>query len=130
VAEHPNVNVLQKGYAAFAAGDMQAVGAILADNVVGHAPGHNVLSGDYEGKGEVFRYLAKFVALHEGTYRFKIHDLLANDQHGITMVEEEWQKPKGYRNRSVHIWHLQGNRATEFWFFNEDQAGVDASFQT
>jgi hypothetical protein len=69
------------------------------------------------------------MGLHEGTYRFEIHDLLANDQHGVLMVEEEWQKPKPFRNRSVHIWHFQGGRATEFWFFNEDQAGVDASFQ-
>jgi len=129
MAEHPNVELLRKGYAAFDAGDMQTVGAVLADDVVGHAPGNNSLSGDYRGKDQVFGYLAKFMGLHEGTYRFEIHDLLANDQHGLLMVEEEWQKPKPFRNRSVHIWHFQGGRATEFWFFNEDQAGVDASFQ-
>ena len=110
-------------------GDMQAVGEILADEVVGHAPGNNALSGDYQGKTRVFEYFAKFMELHEGTYRFEIHDLFANDEHGVLMVEEEWQKPKPYRNRSVHIWHLQRGKATEFWFFNEDQAGVDASFR-
>jgi ketosteroid isomerase-like protein len=130
MAEHPNVALLRKGYAAFVVGDMQTVGSILADDVVGHAPGNNALSGDYIGKDQVFGYLAKFMALHEGTYRFEIHDLLANDEHGVLMVEEEWEKPKRYRNRSMHIWHLQGERATEFWFFNEDQARVDASFQT
>jgi hypothetical protein len=29
----------------------------------------------------------------------------------------------------VHIWHLEGGKAAEFWFFNEDQAAVDVSFQ-
>ena len=129
MAEHPNVELLRKGYAAFEAGDMQTVGAILADDVVGHAPGNNLLSGDYKGKNQVFAYFAKFTELHEGTYRFEIHDLLANDEHGVLMVEEEWQKPKRLRNRSVHIWHLEWGKATEFWFFNEDQAAVDVSFQ-
>jgi hypothetical protein len=39
MAEHPNVELLRKGYAAFDAGDMQTVGAVLADDVVSHAPG-------------------------------------------------------------------------------------------
>jgi uncharacterized protein len=129
MAEHPNAELLRKGYAAFEARDMQTVGAILADDVVGHAPGNNSLSGDYKGKDQVFAYFAKFMDLHEGTYRFEIHDLLANDEHGVLMVEEEWQKPKRLRNRSVHIWHLEGGKASEFWFFNEDQAAVDVSFQ-
>jgi uncharacterized protein len=128
MAEHPNVELLRNGYAAFEAGDMQTIGAILADDVVGHAPGNNPLSGDYEGKDDVFGYFAKFSELHEGTYRFEIHDLLANDQHAVLMVREEWNKPKRYTNRSVHIWHLREGTATEFWFFNENQEGVDASF--
>lgn len=129
MAEHPNVELLRRGYAAFGAGDMQTVGEVLADDVVGHAPGNNPLSGDYKGKAQVFDYFAKFMQLHEGTYRFEIHDLFANDEHGVLLVEEEWQKPKRFKNRSVHIWHLRDGRATEFWFFNEDQPGVDTSFQ-
>jgi ketosteroid isomerase-like protein len=127
--EHPNAELLRRGYAAFGAGDMQTVGDVLADDVVGHAPGNNSLSGDYKGKAQVFDYFTKFAQFHEGTYRFKIHDMFANDQHCVLLVEEEWQRPKRFKNRSVHIWHLRDGRAAEFWFFNEDQAAVDASFQ-
>lgn len=130
MGEHPNVGLLRRGYSAFGVRDMKTVGEVLADDVVGHAPGRNSLSGDYVGKAQVFDYFAKFIQLHEGTYRFDIHDLLADDEHGVLLVEEEWEKPKRFKNRSVHIWHLRTGQATEFWFFNEDQAGVDASFQT
>jgi ketosteroid isomerase-like protein len=52
IAERPNAELLQKGYAAFDADDMQTVGAILAHDVVGHAPGNNSLSWEYKGKDE------------------------------------------------------------------------------
>ncbi len=128
MADHPNVELLRKGYAAFGAGDMQTVDALLSDDIVWHSPGNNALAGDYKGKDQVFGLFAKLVELTEGTFRQEIHDLLANDEHAVALMDEAWDKPRPFRGRSVHTWHVREGKPAEFWLFNEDQAAADASF--
>lgn len=128
MADHPNVELLRKGYTAFGAGDMQTVDALLSDDIVWHSPGNNTLAGDHKGKDQVFGLFAKLVELTEGTFRQEIHDLLANDEHAVALVEEAWDKPRPFRGRSVHMWHVRDGKPSEFWLFNEDQAAADASF--
>jgi uncharacterized protein len=129
VAEHPNVQLLRKGYEAFAKADMQAVGDILAEDVVWHSPGNNPISGDYKGKDQVFGLFAKLMELTQGTFHQEIHDALGNDEHVVVLVDDGWEKPKPYTGRSIHTWHVKGGKAAEFWLFAEDQAAADASFQ-
>ena len=57
MAEHPNLVNARAGYEAFALGDMAAVGDLLADDIVWHSGGNNILTGDYEGKEAVFGLL-------------------------------------------------------------------------
>jgi uncharacterized protein len=127
--EHPNVELMRRGYEAFAKGDLQTVGEILSDDIVWHAPGDNPLAGDYQGKDQVFGSFAKLTELTQGTFHQEIHDLLANDEHVVVLVDQDWQKPKPFRGRSIHTWHVKGGKAAEFWLFNEDQAAADASFR-
>jgi ketosteroid isomerase-like protein len=129
MAEHPNVELLRKGYAAFSQGDMQTVGELLSDDVVWHSPGNNPLAGDYKGKDQVFGLFAKLLEITEGTFHQEIHDLLGSDQHVVALMDEGWRKPKPFTGRSIHTWHVKGGKAAEFWLFNEDQAAADASFK-
>ena len=65
-----------------------------------------------------------------GTFRNEIHDILANDEHGVVLVESSAQRPDGrsWTGRVAHIWHLRDGKSTEFWLFNEDLATADAFF--
>jgi ketosteroid isomerase-like protein len=45
VIEHPSVERARKGYEALAAGDMDTVSGVFADDMVWHVPGGNLLSG-------------------------------------------------------------------------------------
>jgi ketosteroid isomerase-like protein len=54
MSEHPNATLLRAGYDAFATGDMAALDALFADDVVWHVAGRSPLSGEHKGKGEVF----------------------------------------------------------------------------
>ncbi len=128
MAEHPNVELMRKGYAAFAAGDMATVGELFADGIKWHMGGRNLLSGDYEGKEAAFGVLAKIMELAAGNFGMDIHDLLANDEHAVVLVTAKGQRPDGrtLEGRIVHVWHVSEGKATEFWAYPEDQAAGDA----
>ncbi|MFX7883279.1 nuclear transport factor 2 family protein, partial [Acinetobacter baumannii] len=46
---------LYKAHKAFQAGDIEALFAEMADDVVWHLPGDNVLAGSYHGRDEILR---------------------------------------------------------------------------
>lgn len=123
---HPNENVLRKGYEAFAKADMQAVQDFFADDIMWHAPGRNPLSGDYKGKEEVLGFLGKVMEMAGGTFGLEVHDLLADDEHGVAMVVARAQREgKSLEDRQVHVLHLEGGKVTEFWAHPGDQYAVD-----
>jgi ketosteroid isomerase-like protein len=127
MGDHPNADALRKGYEAFAAADMETVAALFADDIAWHQAGNGPLSGDFAGKDAVFGNLAKLAELTAGTFRQEIHDLLANDEHAVVMVETWWEKPHPFRGKGVHVWHLKDGIATEAWLMGHDQAAADAA---
>ena len=46
MTDHPNLERARVGYEAFARGDLAAVSDLLADAIVWHSGGSNVLTGD------------------------------------------------------------------------------------
>ena len=127
MADHPNVELLRKGYAAFGAGDMQTVDALLSDDIVWHSPGNNPLAGDYKGKDQVFGLFAKLVELTEGTFRQEIHDLLANDEHAVALCTLSASRgSKSVEFPVANVSHIRDGRVTEFWTATTDpQASID-----
>ncbi|BBY15318.1 nuclear transport factor 2 family protein [Mycolicibacterium litorale] len=57
--QEQNIEVIKKGYDAFASGDIETVMSLFDDNVEWVHPGNSTISGTYHGKGEVGAYLAK-----------------------------------------------------------------------
>jgi ketosteroid isomerase-like protein len=55
-----NIEVIKKGYAAFAAGDVETVMGVFDDNIEWVQPGESTISGTYHGKGELAQLLARF----------------------------------------------------------------------
>lgn len=127
MAEHPNVETMRKGYAAFLAGDIDTVSTLFDDDITWHIGGDNPLSGDFVGKQDVFAHFVRLGELTKGTLTFDIHTILADDEHAAVLVEVGHEQPAPYRGREVHVWHLRDGLAAEFWAFPEDQAAQDAS---
>ncbi|HEV8571923.1 MAG TPA: nuclear transport factor 2 family protein [Actinomycetota bacterium] len=123
---HANEDLLRRGYEAFAKADMPAVQAFFADDIVWHAPGRNPFSGDYKGAQEVLGFLGKTMELTGGSFSLEVHDLLADDEHGVALVVARGQREgKSLEDRQVHVLHLQGGKVTEFWAHPGDQYAVD-----
>ncbi|HEX9377744.1 MAG TPA: nuclear transport factor 2 family protein [Actinomycetota bacterium] len=128
MADHPNAELVRKGYDAFTAGDMEWMNTHLHENIVWHEPGSNVLSGDYHGREETLAHFAKSVQV--AIPDFDIHDVVGNDDHAIALVNirlERNDNHETFETRYVHIFHVDAQEvALESWIFYADQGALDA----
>lgn len=126
MTDHPNLERARAGYAAFAAGDMATINDLLADDTVWHSGGDNILTGDYEGKEAVLGYMARLMQETGGTFRNEIHDMLANDEHGVALVTQTATRGgTSIEGPVVQVFHMRDGKMTEFWTFARDQSAVD-----
>jgi ketosteroid isomerase-like protein len=126
---HPNEDLLRRGYEAFAAADLDAVFNLLADDMVWHNGGSNQLSGDFRGHAEIMGFFGRLIELTGGTFRLDIHEVLANDTHGVVLATAHAERGgQPVAVREANIWHLKDGKATEFWVFPEDTAALDRMF--
>ena len=126
MADHPNLELLRRGYAAYGSGDMDTINELFADDVVWHVAGRSPLSGDYNGKEQVFGFFAKLQEMSEGTSKVEVHDLLANDEHGVAVVTESATRSgRNHKGNATHVLHLRDGQVTEFWDAQTDQYATD-----
>ena len=126
MADHPDLETSRRGYTAFAEGDMATVGEVLSDDIVWHSPGDNILSGTHKGKEEVFGLFAKVFEKSEGTFKNEIHDMLANDDHVVALINQSATRgDTTLEGRSVHVLHVDDGKLTEFWAINDNQDAWD-----
>ncbi len=126
MADHPNLERARAGYEAFAAGDMAALSDLLSDDILWHSGGNNILSGDYAGKEAVFNFFGRLVQETGGSFKNNIHDMLANDDHGVALVKTEATRGgKSLALNAVHVFHMSEGKLTEFWAFSESEKAFD-----
>ena len=122
MAEHPNVALLRKGYEAFARGDIAAITDLFAEDMVWHVPGNNLISGEHKGRDAVFAVFAKTVELTGGTFKIDLHDIVANDEHTVSLSRASASRQgKQLDLRGADIYHIRNGKVTEWWSFVEDQ---------
>jgi uncharacterized protein len=121
------VERLRQGYENFGKGDLEAIRADLAPDIVWHVGGNSPLTGDYRGLDEVFALFGRFFQETGGTLKNEVHDILANDTHGIVLFMQSAERNgKKLETNIVHVIHLDGEgRIKESWFFPEKAAEVD-----
>jgi len=126
VTDHPNLEISRAGYAAFASGDMATLSDLLADDIVWHSGGNNILTGDYEGKEAVLGFFGRLMQESGGSFKNDVHDMLANDEHGVALVTSSATRGGvSFEGNAVHIFHMRDGKMTEFWSFAEDQSKLD-----
>ena len=123
-----NIEQARRGYKAFNDGDIQTVMDLIAEDCVWHGGPYGPFAGDYKGKAAILDFFMKFAQLTEGTYKADIHDILANDQHGIVLgTSSGTRKGKTREDKFVDVVHLDADgKIKEFWRFVEDQQGAIA----
>lgn len=126
---HPNGELIQRGFDAFAQGDMDTISSLFADDITWHAPGTSVLSGEYHGKDEVFGLFGRLLELTQGTFHQEIHAVLADDDHVVVLTTGGQDKPRPFSGQQVFIWHVQDGKAVDCWAIQADQEAAAAALQ-
>ena len=125
-AAQANAALIKSAYDAFSRGDTQSVFAVFADNILWHVPGRGPLSRDYRGHAEVAGFFEHFMGLSEGTFRIQINEILANSDRVIVLCTETAQRAgRSWSSAQVHVWTVNGGRATAFWEYEGDQQSED-----
>ena len=125
---HPNAQLIRRFHDAQQRADAAVLMDLLADNVVWHVPGKNLLSRDYHGRAEVAGFWARARELSGGTVRTELLDVLGSDAFGIALVrvhaEREGRSLGG--QFQAFTYRIEGGKIAEFWFMVEDRYAVDA----
>jgi len=125
---HPNAELVRRFHDAQQLGDAAALMDMLADDIVWHVPGRNLLSRDYHGKAEVAGFWARARELSGGTVRTELIDVLGGEEFGIVLVrvfaEREGKRLGG--QFQAFTYRIQDGRVAEFWFMVQDRYAVDA----
>ena len=79
-----NKDIIQKGYAAFSAGDLETVMNLLDDDVEWVQPGESAVSGTFHGKAELTEHLGR---LAEKSLMVKLDRLIAEGDTVVALTE-------------------------------------------
>ena len=119
MGDHPNAALYRAAFAAFAAGDMDAFGGMLADDVVWHTIGGETIHG-------AEAVASSMSGLADVEFDLSLHDTVGNDEHVIGLVEAHitaGDKEISYRTAEIH--HVDGDgKVTERWSFTDDTQAV------
>lgn len=127
---HPNQELLQHAYEAFAKGDMDHVMSVFDEDIIWHSPGRSPLAGTFRGRAQVQEFFGRLFEMSGGTFSNEVHDILANDEHAVVLVKVHAERQgKSLDTLGCHVWHLKGSKATEFWNLTVDPYEGDAFWE-
>ena len=127
---HPNEDLIRSTYAAFAAGDLQAVGESLADDIVWHSLGHSRFSRDYTGREDVFGLFGTLFEETDGTFRIELNDVLANDQRAVALTTNRGERlGRTLVYDEAAVFRVADGKIAEAWLYVDDQEAHAAFFR-
>ena len=123
---HPNEERVRNAFDAYARKDIASAQDLLADDVTWHFAGRHPFSGDYTGKDTVQEVWSKRRKLTGGTLNYEVHDVLANDDHVVSLLSNKAERDgRSLEWKSVSVYHMKDGQIAEAWDHNEDQHAVD-----
>lgn len=129
MSEHPNVALVRRGYEAFASGDAETLAALIAEDATWHVGGRNLFTDTYRGRDAIFTYFRKLRDFTNETIAIEVHDVLANDEHAVALVQMTAQRARNaLDSNATTTFHLQDGQVVEAWTFHENQYEADEFF--
>ena len=82
-----NVAIMQRGYEAFNAGDMNTLNELFDESAVWHLPGRGRFAGDYQGRDATLAYFGQLAQETGGTFRAKLQHLAADGDDRVVGIQ-------------------------------------------
>jgi ketosteroid isomerase-like protein len=118
MADHPNAAMARRAIESLNTGDFEAMSELLADDVIWHEIGR---SEPRLGKAA----MAAAQAGSDSTIIAKLHDVVANDEHTIALVDATATRgDKTLNYRTAEIMHVRDGKVIERWAFSDDTAAI------
>lgn len=112
--EEEHLTLVKRLLTASALRDWDRVRDVFHEDVVFHFPGNNSLSGEYRGMTEAVTMIARLTAWTGGTTRVTMHDILANEQHGVMMYNvRATHAGKSISYDYLDIYHFREGKISE-----------------
>ncbi len=122
---HPNIELIQRVYSAFMAGDREGVTGLLAPDILWHNSGFDPTAGTYRGVAEVLGYLMG--ENHMEDFALEVVDTLASDERVALVARSSGRRgDKTIVNDFVQVARIADGRVAEVWNYVWDQRGVAA----
>lgn len=122
-----NLAVLRGYFDAMASGGPAAAMPFYHPEVVLEVPGSHPASGVYEGHDGIGRFGGAMAGLTDRTFRLVPVDLLASDEHVVTIASASAQVGAASLTwRRVIVSEVRDGMLVHLRFFESDQAAVDA----
>ena len=118
MADHPNAALARSALENLNTGNVEQLGQLLHDDVVWHEIGR---AEPRRGKAEMFASAGEA----DYTIEAKLHDVVANDDHTIALVEATATRGgKTLTYRTAEVMHVRDGKVTERWAFSDDTAAI------
>jgi ketosteroid isomerase-like protein len=108
-----NKDVVEKGYAAFSAGDLETVMSLFDDNIEWVQPGETAVSGTFHGKAELMEHIGR---LAEKSLMVKLDRLIAD---GDTVVGLTEVTAGGETSRDADVFTLRDGKVVHVRVFGD-----------
>jgi ketosteroid isomerase-like protein len=124
---HPHEELLRSTTDALNAGDMDTFLAAHTPDVKYHTAGNGPLSGDVDGREGMGMFFGKLMGMLDRPPTADIHDCLANDEHGVLLVEQHLTRGGKTMDAPLTlVFHFRDAMVSEVWLAPRDQAALDA----
>ena len=121
-----NAALVQRGYDAFARGDIPTALETYAENITWHVPGRSPLSGDYTGHAEVLDFFDRCQQLSGSTMQVVPQQILASEDRVVVLCTISAERAgRAVAFPEVHVWRFVDGRAVEFVEYKGDQQSED-----
>ena len=120
-----SVKLIRDSLDALNSGDNQAMADMLTDDVEWHEIGRAEPILGKEALGA--RYMAADAPAYE--IHGELHDVLANDEHGIALVTATAQMDgRSITYRTAEIFHIRDGKISARWAFSDDTDAINKFF--
>jgi ketosteroid isomerase-like protein len=118
--------IASRAWQAVSSGDVAALEALCADEIVWHASGRGPHAGDHYGREGLLAYLA---GVGEDAQRFEasLEDVLVGDETAAILMRVSGHRAgRALDTCYVVLLRIEGIRIAEVWSIPRDQHAVDA----
>ncbi|MEM9629745.1 MAG: nuclear transport factor 2 family protein [Pseudomonadota bacterium] len=122
-----NIKVVQDFFAAYGAGDLEGIAAVMDENVQWHIPGRHPLSGTRNGRDEVLAFFEQL-----GTAGFKADPIyFGADETYVVDIHRGWSNADGKPNVDTTwalVYRIENGKIVEATNLSADQDAANTFF--